>query len=533
MVDSVVLTRGRIAVGFCLWQVCFVVKFNRPILWLSVKLGTSEYRRATYILRYNLDAMFERVARFCEDVCQLSTDLRLLVAVSGGPDSLSLLDILSRLGYRLVAAHFNHQLRPEADDEMRTVQRFAQNRGLPFVSQRADTIEFAQRRSLSVEEAARVLRYRFLFEQAREQAVGAVAVGHTADDQVETVIMHMLRGSGLAGLRGMLPRSLPNAWSDQVPLVRPLLCVWREEVQAYCRQQNLEPVIDRSNLDTTYFRNRLRLELIPYLQEYNPNIRRLVWQMADSLADDYETIRILVDRIWGESVVAAGDGYLCVNRSKLVECTRGVRRHFWRHAVGHVLSDLRDLDFEANERLLTFAESAGSAGSMDLIAGLQLWTEGEQLWMATASARLPQEQWPQIHAEEPLPVTVPGDLYMEGGWRLRTGWVSDDSELFNLILHNNDPFRAWLDVGGAPTVLKVRSRRPGDKIKPLGLGGHSMKISDYLINKKLPRRARQHWPLVCSGERVVWIPGYTIDEEFRVEPGSHQVILLQLERVTP
>lgn len=199
--------------------------------------------------------MQERVNICLRDECFLKPDKPVIVAVSGGPDSLCLLDILHKFSSLLMVAHFNHGLRPESESDARAVRREAEKRSLTFILGEDDVATFAADNRLSIEEAARIRRYRFLFAQAEKYDTQAVAVGHTADDQIETMLMHLLRGSGLSGLKGMPARSSPNAWSAGIPLLRPLISIWREEVLAYCREYDLKPVIDRSNMDTTIYRN--------------------------------------------------------------------------------------------------------------------------------------------------------------------------------------------------------------------------------------------------------------------------------------
>ena len=234
--------------------------------------------------------MLDRFPTTLQSECHLEQDLLLLVGVSGGPDSLCLLDVLRRLDYRLVVAHLDHGLRPESADEALAVQRLAESLGAACVVERQDVSAFAEMHGISLEEAARSVRYRFLFEQARLYEAQAVAVGHTADDQVETVLMHLLRGAGLSGLRGMAYRSLPNTWSQDIPLVRPLLGTWREEVLAYCHANALQPHLDSSNLDIRFYRNRLRHDLIPYLKNYNPRVHEVLWRTARVLSDDYAVL---------------------------------------------------------------------------------------------------------------------------------------------------------------------------------------------------------------------------------------------------
>ena len=209
--------------------------------------------------------MLTRILQSATQNCGLRAGHVVLVGVSGGPDSLCLLDALYRLGFQSIAAYFNHRLRPEAEAEQDEVKRFATGLKIPFVGGSGDVARLASDQGKTIEEAAREMRYAFLFESARAYCVDAVAVGHNADDQVETVLMHLLRGSGLAGLRGMDYRTLTQ-WDDRIPLVRPLLGLWRDEIMGYCAETGLQPLLDSSNLERAYLRNRIRLDLVPALE---------------------------------------------------------------------------------------------------------------------------------------------------------------------------------------------------------------------------------------------------------------------------
>ncbi|MCJ7625136.1 MAG: tRNA lysidine(34) synthetase TilS, partial [Anaerolineaceae bacterium] len=211
--------------------------------------------------------------RIIREECKLQGDQPILVGVSGGPDSLCLLDVLDRMQYSLIIAHFDHNLRSNSGKEAQIVKKISIARNLPFVHDKKDVLRFAAEENLSIEEAARITRYRFLFEQAKKFSAQAIAVGHTADDQVETVLMHLLRGTGLSGLTGMTYRSHLTKWDPEIPVVRPLIGIWKEEILSYCFERNIKPVIDESNQDVKYLRNRLRHELMPYLERYNPKIK--------------------------------------------------------------------------------------------------------------------------------------------------------------------------------------------------------------------------------------------------------------------
>ncbi|MFH2040471.1 MAG: tRNA lysidine(34) synthetase TilS, partial [Chloroflexota bacterium] len=212
----------------------------------------------------------DRLEFFLEHECKgLNLD-PILVGVSGGPDSLCLLDVLVKAKRPVIVAHFNHLLRPESDQEAEHVKHMAQHYGLPFVTGSQDVKAFASKNGFSLEEAARKLRYRFLFAQAHKLGAMVIAVAHQADDQVETVLMHFLRGAGLNGLKGMIPVTLLPEFDPEIRLIRPLLRTWRKDIEAYCETHKLDTVEDLTNLDQTYFRNRLRHSLIPTMETYNP-----------------------------------------------------------------------------------------------------------------------------------------------------------------------------------------------------------------------------------------------------------------------
>ena len=198
-------------------------------------------------LSYNDFVMFRRIQSILQHNCQLVINKPVVIGVSGGPDSLCLLDLLWRMQYLLIVTHLNHSLRAEADDEARLVEEEAGKRCLPFVTQKMDVRAYAEHRKVSIEEAARTARYNFLFDQARRLGAQAVIVGHTADDQVETVLMHLLRGAGLAGLIGMEYSTVLREFDERIPLVRPLLSTWREQINAYIADRSLSPVTDESN----------------------------------------------------------------------------------------------------------------------------------------------------------------------------------------------------------------------------------------------------------------------------------------------
>jgi tRNA(Ile)-lysidine synthase len=451
-----------------------------------------------------------------------------VVGVSGGPDSLTLMDVLNRLGYPLIIAHLNHQIRPEAWDEEEEVKRFAEDRGLRFVSSQVNVPEYARDQGFSLEEAARTARYQFLFAEARKSEAQAVAVGHTADDQVETVLMHFLRGAGLPGLKGMRSQALPNSWSEEIALVRPLLAIWRQEVLAYCRERDLEPVLDASNEEFTFYRNRLRHELIPILEQYNPEVRSVIWRTAQVLAGDEEVLERISQTAWERCLSVKEEDAIILHLTKLRQEVSGVKRRVIRRAIETLRPDFRDLDFESVDRASNFIDKPTRSFEMDLTAGLRLIMEEDRLIIAGWSADIPEGNWPQMDKDVDV-LEISGEILLANGWIIQAEEVTDIEEAWEQAQVNEDPNQVWIDGEAVERSIFVRTRREGDRFQPLGMGGHTTRLSDYLINVKMPKRARAKWPLVSAGDEIAWVPGYALAHPFRLSESTKRAIHLHLK----
>lgn len=439
----------------------------------------------------------------------------LVVGVSGGPDSLALLHYLYELHCPLLVASFNHRLRPEAEAEVNFVREFAESLGLAFVTDSTDVAAQAEANGLSIEAAARELRYRFLFRAAREAGAQAVAVGHTADDQAETVLMHFLRGTGLAGLKGMPPRVILPVFDAEIPLVRPLLGWTRAETEAYCQKHQLQPHLDQSNSDTTYFRNRLRHALLPELEKYNPQIRQALAKTALALQGDAELLSETVEVAWETTVRTAGNDFVAFRLEQLKKLSPALQRNLFRKAAFALKPGLRDLDFAALERAATLKV-------VDLAGGLKTLVEGETLYLTGNEAALPPDS-PQI--SHPSAV-IRDQVELENGWILTSEVLKNENWSLN-----TDNFTAFFDADQTENRLRVRPVHSGDRFEQLGMPHQTVKIADLFVNLKIPKRLRQNWPIVCVNETIAWVAGLRMGERFKVTAATQRVIKLELKRL--
>jgi tRNA(Ile)-lysidine synthase len=490
--------------------------------------------------------------------------------VSGGPDSLALLHLLRRLREELQinlhVAHLNHRLRgPESDADAEFVARLAHEWNLPATIESRDVRALARERHLGLEEAAREARYAFLAEVAAGVGAGVIAVAHQADDQVESVLMHLIRGAGLAGLAGMgLQVKIRNSkfeignskaeeeqpssgeagfrTSDfqfrisnfdfpisnpELRIVRPLLDVTRAEIEAYCHEQGLTARVDASNLDTTLFRNRLRHEVIPYLERLNPGLRRVLLHTARALADDYAIVRREVRKALAK-VAREEEGVVVFARQAWRELPPALRRGTLRAAVEQLRGDLRDVDWVhiENAHRIVLEKGVGTAATLPhgllLVVGYDEFVVGDA---TRVRAWVPRADWPLLN-REPLELPVQGVVALpDSEWLVETE-LTHDREV------PADRWTARLDFDRCSGERVLRCRRPGDRFQPSGLEGHTRLVAKFLIDAKVPRAVRDRLPLLAADERVLWVCGLRVDERARVRPETRQVWQVRFRKST-
>ncbi len=466
-----------------------------------------------------------------------------LVAVSGGPDSLALLHCLLANqadfdGLSIYVAHFNHQIRGEtADRDSEFVAEFCRVAGLTFYGGTFDVPGLAREVGLSLEEAARQARYAYLAQQASQLDVRLVLTGHNADDQAETVLLRLLRGTGPTGLRGMLPVAgwppllpvLQEAFSltaiPDLVLARPLLTVWRSEIEAYCAANGLMPCQDETNLTLEYRRNRLRQQLIPLIEaDYQPNFRRHLTRLADLSQADQAWLAELVNAEFQHHARLSFKPYREVNFSPEYWQTQplALQRRLVRQAVDW-LTTLQDLEAAHVEAVLNLFET-GRPGRLALPGGLVAFRLKQKLGLLqSASAGEAAPGWP-------LELTVPGSLSEpQQGWSIEAKLINGSAQLPG-ELWQTGKFHARLDYAKIGPQLHLRPRQPGDRFRPLGAPGRR-KVQDILVDAQVPREQRDQWPLVVCGQPAVicWIPGVAIGEDFKIEATTSQILDLQFQ----
>jgi tRNA(Ile)-lysidine synthase len=464
-----------------------------------------------------------------------------VVGVSGGPDSVSLLHVLlalsDELGLTLHVAHLNHRLRgAESEADAAFVRELATSCGLKCTVDEVEVSALAARLGLGEEEAARQARYAFLAQVARQLQADAVAVGHNADDQAETILMHLLRGSGLDGLRGMAPRTVLS--EPALTLIRPLLGVPRAAIELYCRENHLQPRFDRSNLDRTFFRNRLRLEILPALEEIAPGTRQRLRQLAELAAADFDLLQGMLDEVWPALLIEVSDEALALDLQAWRDLPLGLRRRALRRAAFQLRPSLRDFGFAQVEAAREIAETGATGARASLPGQLSLTVSYERLWISgTDHTPDPPEAWPELPPGATILLHIPGRTQLPGDWSLEAAFLPPGDRVRDAALHNEDPWKGFFDADCAGTDLVLRTREPGDRFQPLGLAGHSASVSDFMINERIPAAWRGRIPILARAARtetdsgdILWIVGFRLDERVRVRRRTRRLLHLTVNR---
>jgi tRNA(Ile)-lysidine synthase len=463
-----------------------------------------------------------KLARFSRKHHLLSTGDAVLVAVSGGADSLALLHALynvkDNFSLRLEVAHLEHGIRgEEAKHDARFVQDCAERLALPFHLKQTNIPRLrANARGGNLEELARRERYRFFLEVACQRKLNKIATAHTEDDQAETVLMWLLRGAGRRGLGGIAPSSTINVGgadsSKQLTIIRPFLGIAKEEIIQFLEQRNLEFCFDQSNDDTGYLRNWLRHDLLPRLkQRIDARLPARVAHMAEVFRDEALFLEMLA-REQLDKLCMEGS----MSREEFLRRPVALQRQMLRLWIRRLRGHLRGLDFDHTEALLGMISTGPPQSRLAIPGGWELFREYDTLRLAKAPRGSKRACYAySLVMDSALPVPEAG-VTIES--RRASGADTD--------LPDND-FEAVFDLALLKDPLVVRNFRHGDRLQPLGMAGHK-KVKDLFIEKKAPLSTRAVLPLLVMGGEVLWLPGYARSEIARIGPKTKETLRVKL-----
>jgi tRNA(Ile)-lysidine synthase len=450
-----------------------------------------------------------------------------LAAVSGGQDSMAMLSVLNSLsgdeGFTLAAGHFDHKLRAGSAKDMRLVEHFAKSLSLPFYAGEANVLSISEKSGDTIEEAARKARYRFLHKTAEKIGAARIATGHTRDDQVETILMRIIRGTGLRGLTGIHTR--------RGKLIRPFIHVSRNDTEEYCRARLIRFALDPSNKDRRFTRNRIRLELLPLLKSsFHPGIEINLLNLS-------RNAQVLVDSMRKNIGRFLEGGFKKLSEHQW-ELTAGNLKHLDDTSLFILFSDIFaeqlecDMDFSQihYENLMNLLREEGKSGKELSLPGIRVRREFDSLlFTRTVSGKEPEDKDEvklsglQLFSRG---IRVPGKTSAPG--------VSITAEIIHIrsgapLQLASTPTTAYFSLDSATPPLKIRTPVPGDRIRPFGMKG-SKKLSDLFIEKRIPIHQRAKSLVIADAREIMWVVGAATSESFRITNDTKNILKLTVCR---
>ncbi len=440
-----------------------------------------------------------------------------LIGLSGGPDSVCLLCVLDMLkesfDLRLSAIYIDHGLRPgETDVEREFCRKLCGGRGVRFIEQSIDVRAHANTWNLNLQEAARQLRYWTFDQTAREIKAHRIALGHTADDQAETLVMNLLRGTGPTGLAGMPP--------VRKNIIRPLIDVERREIEAFLDANGVGFLTDSSNLKRDYVRNRVRLSLMPRLREFNLDIIGTLARTAAIFQDEERYFTVIVTKTLMKMISRKTDTRLELFLAPFEIMDTVVMRRALRRAIDETRG-LRRITYAHIEDVIRLIKEGKPGDRIYLPDGIRVIKDYSTLILTSEAPS----------TLTPCALNVPGETILkESGILLKASEAGVDAVKDARDLLGDGKGTCVLDADALPAPLMARPRRPGDFFYPRGFGRRK-KLQDYFVDEKVPRDERNRIPIVTSGDEIVWVVGYRADERFKVTGKTKRIVTLEVKKI--
>lgn len=451
------------------------------------------------------EAMRETVLNNIRTHKLISKGDQIIAGVSGGLDSMALLMVLYNLkdvlDFNITVCHVNHGVREEASEDQAFVRDVSEELGLDFYTTNVDMVSYGKEKGITAEEAGRELRFEFFREIIKKVGGGKIAVAHNKNDQAETLLQRLMRGTGLHGLRGMAFKSLD--------IIRPILNISRDEIESYLNEHNIEYVIDKTNLLPIYNRNKVRLELIPYIQEYfNPNIVDTLWRTSQTAHIDSSYLDEVSEKSYDHIVQQEDLDRVILDGNKFIKMHRSIQNRMIRVTILKLIQNIQGVSEHHITALVDMFVEQRTGKQMDLPNGLIGRVRYQDL-IIEKKQKLdhPSYEFNLIVGKnviEPLDAII-------------------DIKPIDKVQFKPDPYTKYIDFDKIKGKLSLRNRRDGDRITPLGMKG-SKKIKDYFIDRKVPREERDGIFLLVDEQNIIWILGYSLSELYKVSEFTKRVL---------
>lgn len=449
----------------------------------------------------------------------INKDENIVIGVSGGPDSMALLYVLleikDEIDFNIHIAHINHGVRGEAaDKDQLFVERVAKQLNLPYYTKNVDMILYGKEHGISAEEAGRELRYGFFREILQNCGGGKIAVAHNMNDQAETLLMRFFRGTGVDGLKGM-----EFILGD---IIRPILGISRKEIEDYIEINNIETVLDHTNLMPIYTRNKVRLELIPYIEEnFNPNIINTLWRTSSIAMTDSNFLEKYSKERYNEVVKKRGKDSIILDGKKFLEEDRSIQQRIIRNTILEISNSLQGISEAQISNILNLFLASETGKECHISSNLIAKTSYENFIIEKNTIK---EEMDYLY-----------DINLEGITNVKElGYSFDTSIITKEQFETSNKLKGvrYFDFDSIKGDLKIRNRKHGDRIVPFGMSG-TKKIKDYFIDEKIPKELRDSIPILVDDENILWVVGYRTSEKYKVTINTKRVLVIKynLEKI--
>ncbi len=460
----------------------------------------------------------EKFIEFVQSNDLLENAENILLGVSGGPDSLVMLELFFKFkkyfGINIAAAHLDHLFREESTSEADFVGKKAKSMGIDFHRKTVDVPKIVEKEKMSAESAARRERFKFFKDICLKFDYDLLALAHHRDDQVETVLLNIFRGSGLRGLSGIEKRLSLGS----LEIIHPLLNLSKEEIVEYCRDHSLKPRIDKTNKENIYSRNIIRNKILPIIEkEINPSVKKVIVRNADLIAEEEDFLDKSSETKFLEALISSNGKSLKLDLNILKEYDNVILRRVLRKAYQKLNNSLDDLYFDHILELEKLLSDTSTGRGIDLPADIKVYINYNEL-IFYKNKSLKEEV-----IKEKKKLNLNKKHYFDYGFTIVTDTAKAEEIEFNL-----DNNTAVLDLNKLDLPLYLRSRKPGDSFVPLGMKGKK-KVKDFLIDEKVPRFERESIPVIIDGEdNIVWLAGFRISEEYKVTKNTDKVLIIKI-----
>ena len=461
--------------------------------------------------------MYDLFDKFYENVIKynlIKPKENIVAGISGGIDSVVLFDLLVRLtdvmDYSLYVAHINHGVRGnEADRDEQFVEKLSQKYNIPFYSTKVDMNGYAREKKISSEEAGRILRYGFFRKILNDIGGGKIAVAHNKNDQAETVMLRIIRGTGIDGLMGM-------QFSTQ-DIIRPILNMKRNELEEYLIAHGLDHVEDYTNVETIYQRNKIRLELFPYIEDnFNPNIVDSLYRLSKNAQIDSDALDEIAEKKYNLLVKKIDNNSIIIEGASLNKEVLAIKNRIIRKAIFCLCDDIIDIEQKHIELVADLLGKNMTGKSLNIAKGIVARISYGDLHLELADK---QKETALKEKELSIGKNIIEELRLE----LMIEEIDQKDIKYNLINTK------YFDYDKIEWPIILRTRRESDIFYPLGLGGKK-KLKKYFIDKKIPQEQRDNIPLVCDSNNILWIIGYDISDIFKITNRTQRVLKMQYQK---